>query len=144
MWKTEVEKLKKKTGQSLEVFFVNQDGTLDYQKMIETVDQMIADDIVSPLKHLDPHNHRNRKGIHPAKKILDEYRDRKPEKAEVESVTSVEDFEGVGLKVSGDFDELFGFSPPESPASSLTTNVEEFEGVKLAVGDDFDSLFGFS
>jgi len=143
MWKSEVEKLKEKTGQSLEVFFLNKDGTLDYQRMIETVDQMIADDIVSPLKYLDPHNHRNRKGIHPAKKILDEYRDRKPENVQIESVTSVEEFEGIGLKVGGDFDELFGFSPPESPASSLT-NLEEYEGVKLSVSDDFDSLFGFS
>jgi hypothetical protein len=148
MWKSEVERLKGKTGQSLEVFFLNKDGTLNYQKMIETVDKMIADDIVSPLKHLDPHNHRNRKGIHPAKKTLDEYRDRKPEKVEsaeiqTEKVTNVEEFEGVGLNVGDDFDELFGFSPPESPTSSLT-NVEEFEGVKLSVGDDFDALFGFS
>jgi hypothetical protein len=148
MWKTEVERLKEKTGQSLEVFFLNKDGTLDYQNMVETIDQMIADDIVSPLKHLDPHNHRNRKGIHPAKKMLDEYRNRKPEKVEslevkTEIVASVEEFQGIGLNVDDDFDELFGFSPPESPASSLP-DVEEFEGVKLNIEGDFDELFGFS
>jgi hypothetical protein len=149
MWKTEVEKLKEKTGQSLEVFFLNKDGTLDYQQMIETIDLMIANDIVSPLKHLDPENHRNRKGLHPAKKILDEYRHRKPEKieqpveVETEIVTSIEEYQGVKLSVGDDFDDLFGFSPPESPSSPVNDN-EHFEGVKLSVGDDFDNLFGFS
>jgi hypothetical protein len=116
--------------------------------MIETVDRMIADDIVSPLKHLDPHNHRNRKGIHPAKKTLDEYRNRKPEKVEsvqvkTEIVANVEEFQGIKLNVGDGFDELFGFSPPESPASSLP-DIEEFEGVKLNVEGDFDNVFGFS
>jgi hypothetical protein len=88
--------------------------------MIETVDKMIADDIVSPLKHLDPHNHRNRKGIHPAKKILDEYRNRKPEKVESAEIQTENSYKcgrvrGGRLNVGDDFDELFGFSPPESP-----------------------------
>jgi len=149
MWKNEVERLKRKTAQSLEVFFLNKDSTLNYKKMIETVEQMIADDIVSPLKHLDPHNHRHRKGIHPAKKALDEYRNRKPVSVETtqdqtEIAAPIEEFTGVRIEVGDDFDEEFGFPPPDSPGSSTVANVEEYEGVKLAVGDDFDSLFGFS
>jgi hypothetical protein len=148
MWKTEVEKLKNKTGQSLEVFFLNKDGTLDYETMIETIDQMIADDIVSPLKHLDPHNNLHRKDIHPAKTTLDNFRNRKPEKVEVAEITTeivadVEEYQGVSLNVGSDFDELFGFSPPESPVTSFA-DVEEFEGVSINVGSDFDELFGFS
>jgi hypothetical protein len=149
MWKNEVERLKGKTGQSLEVFFLNKDGTLNYKKMIETVEQMIADDIVSPLKHLDPHNHRHRKGIHPAKKALDEYRNRKPEKVkhpqeQEEDTAPLEEFTGKRIEVGSDFDEEFGFSPPESPTTSPLANLEEFKGAKLSVSDDFDSQFGFS
>jgi hypothetical protein len=151
MWKSEVEKLKKKTGQSLEVFFLNKDGTLNYQKMLTTIDQMIADDIVSPLKHLDPQNNRNRKGIHPAKTKLDEFRNRKIEPKQiqhekVESTTtssndSVETYQGIKIVTSSEFDDLFGFSE----ASSSESNTPEiFEGVKLDAGSEFDELFGFS
>jgi hypothetical protein len=146
MWKTEVEKLKEKTGQSLEVFFLNKDGTLDYQKMIETVDQMIADDVASPLKHLDPKNNRKRKGIHPAKNTLDEFRERKIERKEVETVEAIptesaEVFEGATLDAGSEFDELFGFS---EITPSATETAEVFEGATLDAGSEFDELFGFS
>jgi hypothetical protein len=142
MWKNEVEKLKEKTGQSLEIFFLNKDGSLNYQRMITTIDQMIADDILSPLKHLDPNNHRCRKGSHPAKNALDDFRNREPKKVEPPvsetaiAPNNIEDFAGVKLDIGDNFDELFGFSPPN--------NIEEFEGVKLDIGDNFDELFGFS
>jgi hypothetical protein len=145
MWKNEVEKLREKTGQSSEIFFLNKDGTLNYQKMITTIDQMIADDILSPLKHLDPHNHRNRKGSHPAKNTLDEFRNREPQKVEKPSSTEIstptpnkssEEFIGVRLDVGDEFDELFDFKPPN--------NTKEFAGVSINVGEEFDELFGFS
>jgi hypothetical protein len=145
MWKNEVEKLREKTGQSLEIFFLNKDGTLNYQKMITTIDQMIADDILSPLKHLDPHNHRNRKGSHPAKNTLDQFRNREPQKVEKPSSTEIstptpnkssEEFIGVRLNVGEEFDELFDFKPHN--------NTEEFAGVSINAGEEFDELFGFS
>jgi hypothetical protein len=150
MWKSEIEKLKNKTGQSLEVFFLNADGTLDYELMIQRVDEMIANDITSPLKHLDPHNHHNRKGIHPAKNTLDGFRNRESKSFPVQQVEQVEqviespapleEFKGAKLNTGDEFDELFGFSPPsEAPNSE-----EIFEGVKLNTGDEFDDLFGFS
>jgi hypothetical protein len=146
MWKDEVEKLKEKTGQSLEVFFLNSDGTLNYERMVNTIDKMIADDILSPLKHLDPQNNRNRKGIHPAKNTLDEFRNRKIEPKVVEQAPNIptnspETFVGVKLVGSSEFDELFGFS--ESETSSINSP-ESFVGVKLESSSEFDDLFGFS
>jgi hypothetical protein len=151
MWKGEVEKLKEKTGQSLEVFFLNSDGTLNYERMVTTIDQMIANDILSPLKHLDPQNNRNRKGIHPAKTKLDEFRNRKiePKKIEYEEVQlttsssndSVETYQGMRIVTSSEFDDLFGFS---EVSSSQSNTPEIFEGAKLNAGSEFDELFGFS
>ena len=40
-WKKEFERLLSKFGQSYEMFFLNDDGTLNYQSMIETVDAAI-------------------------------------------------------------------------------------------------------
>jgi hypothetical protein len=40
-WRKEYEKLLRSYGQSYEMFFLNEDGTLNYQKMIETVDNAI-------------------------------------------------------------------------------------------------------
>ena len=151
MWKTAVEKLKDKTGQSLEVFFLNKDGSLDYERMINTVDEMIANDIDSPLKHLDPHNHRCKKGVHPAKATLDGFRNRKfetnfvQEETQTTSVSTptIETFEGVKLLKNDEFDELFGFNEPEILTSSGKDSPEIFEGAKLE-NDEFDELFGFS
>jgi hypothetical protein len=119
---------------------LNADGTLNYQKMVETIDQMITNDIVSPLKHLDPQNHRNRKGNHPAKQILDDFRNRTPEKKESipDPEINSEVFEGVKLNTSAEFDELCGFDAPEPEI-----NNEVFEGVKLNTSTEFDELCGF-
>ncbi|WP_029630613.1 hypothetical protein [[Scytonema hofmanni] UTEX B 1581] len=40
-WRKEYEKLLRSCGQSYEMFFLNKDGTLNYQKMIETIDGYI-------------------------------------------------------------------------------------------------------
>lgn len=42
-WKKEQEKLIKQFGQSYEQFFLNDDGTLDYQSMIEFIDRLIRE-----------------------------------------------------------------------------------------------------
>jgi hypothetical protein len=60
MWKKGIEKGKLKNKQSLESYFLNEDGTLNFQKMIEQVDEMIANDVEDPLKHLDKHRNRQR------------------------------------------------------------------------------------
>ena len=111
-----MEKLKEKTGQSLEVFFLNNDGTLNYRKMVETIDRMIAEEILSPLKHLDPKEHRNRKGNHPAKNTLDDFRNREPKKIET----------------------------PVNETAIAPNNTEEFAGMRIDAGDEFDELFGCS
>jgi hypothetical protein len=146
MWKGEVEKLKNKTGQSLEVFFLNKNGTLDYERMIQTIDEMIANDVLSPIKYLDPQDHRCRKGIHPAKKTLDEFRNRKIETKVVEQESqtkSPQQFEGTKLLQNDEFDELFGFNESKDTPDSETESPIIFEGAKL-VNDEFDEAFGFS
>ena len=52
-WNKTVFRLKEKFGQSLETYFINDDGTLNYAAMIVTLDRMIADDVQDPLKELD-------------------------------------------------------------------------------------------
>jgi hypothetical protein len=42
-WQCEFERLLNKYGQSYEMFFLNDDGTLNYQVMIEDVDSKIRD-----------------------------------------------------------------------------------------------------
>ncbi len=42
-WKQEYERLLRKYGQSYEMFFINQDGTVDYQQMIEEVELAIRE-----------------------------------------------------------------------------------------------------
>ena len=63
-WKKTGEKLKRKYGESFEIFFSNADGTIDYQRMIVTVDRMIREGITEPLKVFDPHNHLSRSVVH--------------------------------------------------------------------------------
>jgi hypothetical protein len=60
MWKKCIEKGKLKNKQSLEGYFLNEDGTLNFQEMIERVDEMIADDVEDPLKELDKNRNRQR------------------------------------------------------------------------------------
>ena len=40
-WKQEYSRYLRKYGQSYEMFFINEDGTLDYQRMVETIDDLI-------------------------------------------------------------------------------------------------------
>jgi hypothetical protein len=59
---------KGKIGQSFEAFFLNYDGTLNYQKMIEAIDSLIALGERKPVDVLNPHgNHsRDQEMTHPA------------------------------------------------------------------------------
>ena len=54
----EVERNKRRYNQSYEGYFINDNGTLDYELMIKTIDQIIANGALSINKELD--NDRNR------------------------------------------------------------------------------------
>lgn len=55
-WNKAIFRRKDKYGQSIEAFFTNPDGTLDYQSMVEAVDKMIDSDVSDPFKELDRHD----------------------------------------------------------------------------------------
>ncbi|MEM7556586.1 MAG: hypothetical protein AAF378_21300 [Cyanobacteria bacterium P01_A01_bin.84] len=59
-WAKLITKYKLNYKQSLETFFLNEDGTLDYVKMSNTVDEMISKGVVNPIKALDKNRHKNR------------------------------------------------------------------------------------
>lgn len=67
-WDKAHQRLKDGHKQSLELFFLNQDGTLDYERMINWVWEAIEAGVDDPLKELDKSEHRHRKVLdHPAK-----------------------------------------------------------------------------
>lgn len=59
-WKKSCDKLKRKNGESFEVFYTNDDDTIDYQRMIVEVDELIRNGNCDPLNHFDKHRNRNR------------------------------------------------------------------------------------
>lgn len=63
-WKTEHERFLRKYGQSYEMFFMNNDGTLDFENMITTIDALIRDGANNFFKFCDKrvkHIYRNYK-----------------------------------------------------------------------------------
>lgn len=63
-WKQEYDRFLRKYGQSYEMFFINEDGTLDYQGMVETVDELIrsgAKNFFSSCDKREKHVYRNYK-----------------------------------------------------------------------------------
>jgi hypothetical protein len=68
-WKRDKERF----GQYIEAYFVNDDGTLDFQRMIEAIDKALRDGCDNLLEIVDPHRHENRRNgkYHPDKKTLD-------------------------------------------------------------------------
>ena len=54
------EKLKRKYGESFEMFFTNENDTINYQKMIVEMDKLIRNGVLNPLSVLDPHNNLHR------------------------------------------------------------------------------------
>lgn len=63
----EVGRNKRKYGQSYEGYFINEDGTLNYQEMILTIDRIIASGAHSVNKALNKDRHRVRdlEFVHP-------------------------------------------------------------------------------
>lgn len=60
MWYGIVSKLKKQDKQSIESYFLNDDGTLNFQLMCDQVDEMIANDVINPFDELDRNRIRRR------------------------------------------------------------------------------------
>ncbi|MBF0620921.1 MAG: hypothetical protein HQL54_03255 [Magnetococcales bacterium] len=54
------EQLRNKYGQSYERHFLNEDGTLRYQEMVETIDCLIQSGVTNIERALDKHRHCNR------------------------------------------------------------------------------------
>lgn len=61
-WFKACEKLKEKHSQSLESFFLNSDGSLNFSKMVDWVYEQIQNNVLNPLEVIDPNRHKNRDG----------------------------------------------------------------------------------
>lgn len=59
-WRNAIEGMKQKDKQSIESFFLNENGTLRFLDMALAVDKMIADRVMNPLEVLDPGRNRKR------------------------------------------------------------------------------------
>ncbi|WP_228055943.1 hypothetical protein [Lusitaniella coriacea] len=76
-WANSIERQKLKYGQSIEPWFENKDGTLNYQKMVEWVFDAIERNVTAPFKELDPYDHRTRDKVmyHPGWEALQKVRE---------------------------------------------------------------------
>jgi len=59
-WLKVIDRNKKKYRQSIETFFLNDDGTLNMVEMCETVDRLIAEGVMNPFEALDKHRNSKR------------------------------------------------------------------------------------
>lgn len=77
-WEKAISRAKDKGKQSIEGFFTNKDGTLNYRAMVAWVFDAIEKDVTNPLQILDKHYNgkRDRKVIHPHAETLAKVRDK--------------------------------------------------------------------
>ena len=66
-WDKAIFRAKEDYGQSLEMYFLNDDGTLDYEEMLKTVDRMISDGVDKPFHVLSKSRHDWKTLGHPSK-----------------------------------------------------------------------------
>lgn len=59
-WSKVVDRMKHTDKQSLEAFFLNSEGNLNFKELCITVDRMIAQGVFNPYESLDPDRHRKR------------------------------------------------------------------------------------
>lgn len=64
-WKKANDKLKRKYGESFEIFYTNEDDTIDYQQMIDDIDTAIRNDVINPIRYFDKHRNRHRIEVSP-------------------------------------------------------------------------------
>ena len=68
---------KDKNKQSLEVYFLNDDGSVNVQKMSEEIDKAIDADVMNPTKYFDKSMNRHRKSLeHPQLKNFEDTRNK--------------------------------------------------------------------
>jgi hypothetical protein len=61
-WEKKITNLKDRYGQSIERYFIDDDGNLDYPRMVSTVLEMIKDGNTRPIETLDPRWNQSRPG----------------------------------------------------------------------------------
>ena len=103
-WMKEYNRLKRHYGQSFEMYFLNTDGTLRYQEMIEVIDKAIDQGKLGIVDELDPYRHKARKyrqTNHPEKEAWDRLKAKVEKEYEVIDVKTIsadwEDFEDVDI-----------------------------------------------
>ena len=60
LWKEFVDRQKISGKQSLEAYFLNNDGTVDFKRLVEWTDDAVARGVVNPVSELDPNRHAHR------------------------------------------------------------------------------------
>jgi len=70
-WKKAIMQRKENYGQSLEAYFCNNDGTLNFRGMIAKVSEMVYKGVENPFEHLDP-NRNQRNLSHPYNEMYQE------------------------------------------------------------------------
>jgi hypothetical protein len=59
-WEKSVTRMKEKYGQSLEMFFLGDEGNLNFENMVKQIDKLIEQGASDPLEFFDPHDHKQR------------------------------------------------------------------------------------
>jgi len=72
-WEKAADTLKRKYGQSFEVYYINQDGTLNYQQMVTDLHKLIRDGVSKPSEVFDTNRNKSRRKnvSHPSQQLLD-------------------------------------------------------------------------
>jgi len=106
----ETQRNKRRYNQSYEGYFINSDGTLDYQSMINEVDNAIASGTLSINKYLDQDRHRSRDIDikHPETKIYEAVKLQANGGVTVDNNSNTNDNDAIAIPVffDGDLDQI--------------------------------------
>jgi hypothetical protein len=106
----EVQRNKRRYNQSYEGYFINQDGTLNYELMIKTIDQIVATGTLSINQELDLDRHRTRDIdiSHPETKVYEAVKLQANRGINVRDESEYEDQSDPGLPIifDGDLSDL--------------------------------------
>ena len=72
-WEKASDSLKRNYAQSFEMYFVNPDGTLNYQKMVTDLHRMIREGVMKPSEVFDENRNKSKRKstAHPSQALLD-------------------------------------------------------------------------
>ena len=106
----EVQRNKRRYNQSYEGYFINSDGTLDYQSMINEIDRAIASGTLSINKFLDKCRHRTRDIIikHPEASVYQAVKLQANAGASINTELELDDESTIAIPVifEGDLDDI--------------------------------------